>query len=66
MSSLGRTVGCFSPLDAYTVASGAKKVLWEKTLMSDPAQRPVGPVSEVHGFFIRRDLPSTSVKNQVK
>ena len=37
-----------------------KLVLWEEAVRSVPALGPVGPVSEVHGVFSNRDLPSIS------
>lgn len=32
-----------------------------EALMSLPAEKPLGPVSEIHIIFISRDLPSSSM-----
>lgn len=53
-------VGFLPPFEAYVVSSYTMKgVLREITFRSLPAQS-LGPVSEVYGGFINRDIPSNS------
>lgn len=43
-----------------------KLVFREEAFWLVPAQRALGPVSEVHGVFINRDFPSTSEVGAIK
>ena len=61
---MGRTLGCFPPLEVYMVPSATMKasqlVFRKKAFMSVLAQGPQSSASEVHGVFSNRDLPFIS------
>jgi hypothetical protein len=56
-SPLGRSVGCFPPLEACMVTFGTIKLVFrEKALMPEP------PVLGIFSIFINRDLSLTCGK----
>ena len=64
-SWLGRTVGCLFHSEACMVPSCTMKVSSQGGgIEVGSAQGPLDPVSEVHGVFSNRDLPSTPGGNQ--
>lgn len=61
MSFLGRTIG-FCPTLLACLAPSVHMTLVLKNEVSSlvPAQKPLGPVSELHGVFINKSLHFTS------
>lgn len=60
-SELGRTVGCFPPLEACMEPSGTMNASsWGGGVKIRSSSDPLGLVSELHGNFINKDLPFIS------
>lgn len=56
-----RTAGCLPPLGTGMIPSGVLKPSpWRGVFRSAPAQRALGPVSEVYALFSSRVLPYIS------
>lgn len=54
-------MGCYRPLEARMASFGTMKTTpWEGSFQVTPSSGCLGSVSEVHGIFSNRSLPSTS------